>query len=163
MTLGERMSTATMLLVVAYAIGAILFFSVRGIVLSFVEKFQGDAVPKCFLVIALGYPAAVVYSFVFHPIAGFVVLLPLLVVAVAPELSMVNWKTEPSVKLPEDVQLTSPLRKVDGRLQTRVNIDGEDWSAEFAEDGLRPPSQGDTVRIVERQGLKLVIARVEQG
>ena len=162
MTLVERLSIATKILTAAFVVGGILFFFVRGITVKLAKRFEGDAVPKYWLVGLLGYPVAVVYAFAIYPLAGFVLLLPLIVMLVVPELFMVNWKTEPSVTLPDKVQLTNPLRNIGGKFEARVCIDGEDWSAEFADDGLVPPSQGQLVRIVERQGLKLIIARFEQ-
>ena len=163
MTFVERLSTATTFLVAAYTIGATLFFLARELALRFMKRFEGDAVPKYWLVIVLSYPAAVVYAFAVHALAGFVVALPAVAILVVPELFIANWTAEPSVKFPESVPLTNPLRKVNGKFETRVNIDGEDWSAEFTDDGLAPPSRGEIVRVVERRGLKLIIARVEHG
>lgn len=163
MTLVERLFSATVVLMLAYAMGAFLFFSVRGIAARLLKGFEGVTVPRYMLGIVLGCPAAVTYAFVLHPVAGLLVLLPLLVLLLFPELSMVNWRTEPSVMLADKVQLTKPLRKMDGKFATRVTVDGEDWSAVFVDDGRAPPSQGDFVRIVERRGLKVVIARLEKG
>lgn len=161
MTLVERLSFATAILTAAFVVGGIFFFLVRGITFKFARRFKGDIAPKYWLVGVLGYSVAVVYGFAIYPLAGFVLLLPLFVMLLFPELIMVNWKTEPSVALPDKVQLTNPLRKAGSKFETRVKIDGEDWSAEFPDDGFAPPSQGHFVRIVDRQGLTLIIGRVE--
>ena len=162
MTLFDRLKIATAILAAAFIVGGIIFFVSRGIILAFVKRFEGGAVSKYWLVGVLGYPVAVVYGFAIYPIAGFILLLPLIVMLLIPELFMVNRKTEPSVNLPDRVELTSPLKKVGGKFETRLTVNGEDWSAEFSDDGLVLPSQGHLVRIVERQGLKLIIAREEQ-
>ncbi len=162
MTLAERLIVATGILVVAFAVGGLILFISRGFIFALTKRFQAHTVPKYWLVAVLGYPVTVVYAFAIEPKAGFISLLPLVTFALAGDLFMVNWKALPSVKLPARVELTKPLRKVGNRFQTRVTIDGEDWSAEFLDDGLVPPSQGNFAQIVDRQGLKLIIAREKE-
>ena len=157
--LGERLFNATMILLVVYAFGAVIFFFARETTLAFIKKDESEPVPEYWLILILAVPAAVVYAFVFHPVAGLVAL----TIALSMLLTETNWKTEPSVRLPKTVALTNPLQERDGLLQTRVHIDGEEWSAEFVDDGLALPVQGEVVRIVERRGLKLILARREQS
>ena len=157
--LGERLFNATMILLVVYAFGAVIFFFARETTLAFIKKDESDPVPEYWLILILAVPAVVAYAFVFHPVAGFA-LVSVLVLSM--ELWGASWKTEASVRLPKTVVLSYPLQERDGSLQTRVRIDGEEWSAEFVDDGLTLPVQGDVVRIVERRGLKLILARSEQ-
>ena len=161
MTLVERLEIATVLVVAAFVFGGIIFVLARGIIRKFAKRLSIEPVSRFWLVGALGYLVAVIYGFAIDSIVGFLLLVPLGVAVLMPEILFVNWRTESSVKLPEKVKLTNQLGKVGGKFETRVKIDGEDWTAELPDDGLAPPLQGEVVRVVERHGLRLVLARSE--
>ena len=69
--LGERLFNATMILLVVYAFGAVIFFFARETTLAFIKKDESEPVPEYWLILVFAVPAVVVYAFAFHPAAGF--------------------------------------------------------------------------------------------
>lgn len=159
MTLGERLSMVTVVLLIAFVVGGIIFALIRSTLLAFIRLNDWPPLPTYQVVAVIAYPVLVVYGFAIDATFGFMLLVPVVVLAIFPELFMANWKAEPSVDLPQQVRLNRPLTLVGGKLKTRITINGEDWAAELSGDDHEPPETGEMVQIVGRDGLKLLIVR----
>lgn len=158
MTLAERLFVATEILIVLYAVAFGLCFLVRAVLLGFGRNLGSEKLPWYFAWGMIFYPAAVVYGFVLNQILGFVLITPFLIGLLIPEAFFVTWKSEPAVKLPETVTLSEPVRIIGNRYHTRVQIDGEAWTAEISDvDGLIPDI-GATLRVIGRSGTKILLS-----
>jgi len=165
MDLADRMAFATLIIVALYACVAVAFFAVKAIVRAFgKQRFDsffgkaGEPVAAWLRNLVLAYPALVLYAFAVNTYLGFVVLFPFLLLLVYPELGMAQWGRGEDISLPERVVLTHPWKKIGDYYQTRVEIDGERWTAKIVDDGVEPPPLGDTCRVVGREGLALNLA-----
>ena len=98
---------------------------------------------------AFGLVIAAVITFVLFKIAKIVFL--------------TNWRDESKSYDPETLLITEPFEKVGERFETRVRMHGEVWRGVLAKGATRPPGIGQTVKIVGRNGLVLMLDPVENG
>ena len=157
MELANRLIHATAILAALHAIGFVMFVLARAFIFS--GRVSGTQnIPWYWAWAVILYPAIVVYGFVINVALGIVLLGPIIVFAVLPELFMVNYKTDPAVRLPDTVKLTAPVRKVGNKYRTKVRIDGEDWTAEMDMVGDSPPTLGQEVSVVGRSGTTIFLS-----
>ncbi len=155
MDLANRLIHATVILAALYAV---VMFVVARAFIGNGKLSATQVVPLYWAWAVIVYPAAVVYGFAINLVLGLVLLGPLIVFALFPELFMVSDKTEPAVRLPDTVKLTAPVRKVGQKYQTKIRIDGEDWIAEMDVVGDSPPNVGQEVSVTGRSGTKIFLS-----
>ncbi len=142
-------------------VGFLMYEAARRI-LVFTGKVEKDAgMPVWALLAVLAGVLFIVYAFSIHPVAGFVLMVTVGVIAALEPLFMATWgPADPSVKLPdESLEVKQPFTKQGDAWTTRLWFEGEDWLAEFKDDGQPPPGPGDHVQVVDRRGVKLVVGR----
>ena len=76
---------------------------------------------------------------------------------------LVDNGDSPELEYSQVTRIVEPLKRKANKFETRVVINGEFWLGELEDSGGRAPKVGDKVKVIGRDGTKLILEPVLDG